>query len=195
MAPSEKLHSANASKSYALLLRGGGGGIFLQLTKPVSQRLVLVPSPVWTPDRMFAFSDFYVVKSIGRHPCRDDGSVLFVLFFYTLSALTFVSILLPLLSNITVFLLSVLSPTFKNYIRRIFPRARRYESHGELPLRLLCFINNRIYSFMRCSNITAQLSTINFNCNNDSNNNDMQNMKDKIYVSLSYFATVSQSWY
>jgi hypothetical protein len=32
-----------------LTVRGGGGGggeVFLQLTKPVSQRLVLVPSPV-----------------------------------------------------------------------------------------------------------------------------------------------------
>jgi hypothetical protein len=33
----------------------GGGGVFLQLTKPVSQRLVLVPSPVWDswPDICF----------------------------------------------------------------------------------------------------------------------------------------------
>jgi len=29
---------------------------------------------------MFAFSDFYVVESVGRHPCRDDGSVLFFFF-------------------------------------------------------------------------------------------------------------------
>jgi len=35
----------------------------LQTTKPVSQRLVLVQSPVWAPDQIFAFSDFYIVKS------------------------------------------------------------------------------------------------------------------------------------
>jgi hypothetical protein len=34
---------------------GGGGGVYLQLTKPVTQRLVLVPSPVWDswPDVCF----------------------------------------------------------------------------------------------------------------------------------------------
>jgi len=87
-------------------------------------------APSGTPDQMFAFSDFYVVKSIGRHPCRDDGSVFFFLFFETSSAFTFVSVLLPSLSNITVFLFSVQSPTFKNYTRRISPRARHYKGHS-----------------------------------------------------------------
>jgi hypothetical protein len=108
----------------------GGGRVFLQLTKPVSQRLVLVPSPVWTPDQTFAFTDFYVMKSIGRHPCRDDGSVFFFLFFETSCAFTFVSVLLPSLSNITVILFSVQSSTFKNYTRRISPHARHYKGHS-----------------------------------------------------------------
>jgi uncharacterized membrane protein len=65
----------------------GGGGGFIQLTKPVSQQLVLVPSPVWTPDQVFAFYDFYVVKSIGHHPCsfcflRLCLLLLLLVFFY-----------------------------------------------------------------------------------------------------------------
>jgi hypothetical protein len=58
---------------------------------------------------MFAFSEFCVMKFVGRHPCRDDGSASF---FFFLDVETFTSIiiiiLLLLLSNINVF--SLLRP-------------------------------------------------------------------------------------
>jgi hypothetical protein len=50
-------------------------------TRTVSQRLVLVPSPVWDSWPDVCFLDVYVVESIGRHPWRDGGSVLFFFFF------------------------------------------------------------------------------------------------------------------
>jgi hypothetical protein len=53
-----------------------------------------------------------------------------------LSALTFIIILLLLHSNITVFLYSIQYPTFKNYTRRISPRARRYDTKIWPPLYL-----------------------------------------------------------
>jgi hypothetical protein len=56
-------------------------------------------------------------------------------FFETLSAFTFLIILLPLLSNITVFLFSVQSPTFQKFTRRISPCARWYTSHFSRLLR------------------------------------------------------------
>jgi hypothetical protein len=49
-----------------------------------------------------------------------------------LSAFTFIIILLLLRSNITVFLYSVQSFTFKNYTWRISPRARRYDTNKNL---------------------------------------------------------------
>jgi hypothetical protein len=43
------LHSPNTHswRGAQLKIGTGGGGVYLQLTKPVSQRLVLLPSPVW----------------------------------------------------------------------------------------------------------------------------------------------------
>jgi hypothetical protein len=36
-------------------------------------------APSWTPDQMFAFSDCYVMKSIGRRPCRGIN---FIFYFH-----------------------------------------------------------------------------------------------------------------
>jgi hypothetical protein len=60
---------------------------------------------------MFAFSEFCIMKFVGRHPCRDDGSASF--FFLDVETFTsiiiiIIIILLLLLSNINVF--SLLRP-------------------------------------------------------------------------------------
>jgi len=47
----------------------------LQLTKPASQQLVLVPSPIWDSWPDVGFLDVYIVESSGRHPCWDNWSV------------------------------------------------------------------------------------------------------------------------
>jgi hypothetical protein len=71
---------------------GGGGGVFLQLTKPVSQRLVLVPSPILNSWRDVCFlwlsrcGVYWASSLLGRR-------VRLVLFFFeTLSAFTFIII-------------------------------------------------------------------------------------------------------
>jgi hypothetical protein len=72
---------------------------------------------------MFAFTDFCVVESVERHAWRDDG------FFFFVFSEVFV---LRLRSNITIFLYSVQSLPFKNYTRRISPRATRYNTNKNL---------------------------------------------------------------
>jgi hypothetical protein len=57
----------------------------------------------WTEGQMFAFSEFCVMEFVGRHTCRDDGSVFFVLSL-RLVHFYFIIILLLLRNNITVFL-------------------------------------------------------------------------------------------
>jgi hypothetical protein len=39
--------------------------------------------PTRTHDQTFAFSEFCDMEFVGRHPCRDDGSVFFVLSAFT----------------------------------------------------------------------------------------------------------------